>query len=287
MNSPGSTLKGESFFQGDQLIYVNRAEENYSLPLHDHDFIEIAYIAEGSGYHHILGEVHKVSKGQLFVLPIGVSHVLRPASANPAVGPLIVYNCLFHPLLLDQLAGFVTDDRIRGYLLTLKHESSSYYAMTDRDDSLERLYVTMHREFSLPRDGSADFLMTLLLQLLIHIARNQQGSEEAPQSKLADFGHLLTYMEQHCSRDLTLDELARMSHWSKRQLQRMFNRYTGQPFNRYLQYLRMQKSCELLRNTKHKISLIAELVGYKDMGAFLSVFKRNVGMTPSGYRRGL
>ncbi|MGP3784971.1 helix-turn-helix domain-containing protein [Paenibacillus sp. 1A_MP2] len=45
------------------------------------------------------------------------------------------------------------------------------------------------------------------------------------------------------------------------------------------------KSCELLKNSQHKVSLIAELVGYRDVDSFYAVFKRITGETPQGYRR--
>lgn len=285
MKRPVANFKGEVFFQDHLQLFVNRASEDFASNLHDHDFFEFAYIAEGGGFHHIGDEVHKVTKGQLCYIPIGVSHVFRPVSADLAKHPLIVYNCVFPPRLLAQLCAFVRDDAIRDFIEGLLDGSRSYFSISDREDSIEKLFLSLRREFALPRDGFADYLYSLLLQLLIVVHRIKQGLEAEPKSKLNRFDQLLSYMDQHFAEELTLVHLAQISGWSERHLQRLFIRHTEQPFIRYLQTLRIQKSRELLRSTQLKISVIAEMTGYKDIGSFLSVFKRTVGLTPTQYRK--
>lgn len=47
MKRPMETYYGDTFFQDDTLMYVNRNAENFTGSYHNHDFLEIAYIAEG------------------------------------------------------------------------------------------------------------------------------------------------------------------------------------------------------------------------------------------------
>ncbi|MCD9020826.1 AraC family transcriptional regulator [Cohnella silvisoli] len=285
MNRPIETYKGEIYFLNDLLLYVNRATEDFTAPMHNHDFIEFAFIAEGNGFHHIGDEVHEVRKGQLFYIPIGISHVFRPVSTDLAKHPLIVYNCVFSPRLLTKLGEFASDSNIREYIASLIDGSESYFYLLDASDSIEKLFLLLHREYALPREGSFDYLYTLLLQLLIVVHRMKEDPQSPPARKLTHFDHLLTYMEQNLSSELTLSHLSEISRWSERHLQRLFKQHTAQSFNRYLQSLRIQKSCELLRSTAYKISTVAEMAGYKDIASFIAVFKRNVGNTPSGYRK--
>ncbi|MNG38889.1 Arabinose operon regulatory protein [compost metagenome] len=46
----------------------------------------------------------------------------------------------------------------------------------------------------------------------------------------------------------------------------------------------MEKACELLRESDHKVSDIAELVGYENQRYFSQVFKKFTGQTPSEFR---
>ncbi|WP_256758935.1 AraC family transcriptional regulator [Cohnella sp. WQ 127256] len=285
MKRSNETLKGEGLFHDDLLLYINRVTENFTAPVHDHDFIEFAYIAEGNGFHHINNDVHEVRKGQIFFIPIGIPHVFRPVSTDSNKHSLIVYNCIFPPQLLLKLSGFTSDHKIKLLISAIHEGNMTYFYLTDPSDTIEKLFLTLHREYALPREGSTEFLNTLLLQLLILIHRLKQQPESNSTRQLTQFDHLLTYMEQNLSQELSLKHLSAISRWSERHLQRLFARYTEQSFVSFLQSLRVQKSCELLRNTPFKISAIAEMVGYKDISSFLAVFKRVAGMTPSEFRK--
>lgn len=67
--------------------------------------------------------------------------------------------------------------------------------------------------------------------------------------------------------------------------QRLFKNHTEQTFNQYLQNLRIRKSCEALRSTQQKISVIASAVGFKDTDYFNKLFKRIMGRSPKAYRQ--
>ncbi|WP_054022988.1 AraC family transcriptional regulator [Bacillus sp. FJAT-28004] len=288
MNHPVETFRGEYFFQNNQLLYVNRASESITSPYHDHDFLECVYIAEGAGYHHIGDQVHKVRKGQVFFIPIGISHVFRPISSDKARNPLSVFNCVFSPLLLHKLSAFASDYRSVQFINDMESGHFPYYSCMDTNSQFEKLFLSMHREFELQQSGSSDYLHTLLLQLIIALQRSVANASpakaRAPQQP--EFIKLLNELDQRFQQELTLAKLAETSGWSERHLQRLFQQYTKQSFHRYLQNLRIQKSQELLRGSQLKISTIAEMVGYRDIHSFNTLFKRCTGMTPSVYRRG-
>ncbi|MNI03647.1 HTH-type transcriptional activator RhaR [compost metagenome] len=279
--------KGEHFFRNDQLLYVNRSVEDFHLPLHEHDFIEYAYVSEGKGFHHIENNVYPVCKGQLFILPVGVSHVFRPTSATAGQHPLIVYNCIFSTSLTQQLLPIILDSAVAEHVQALTSSAASYFSIVDSDGTVESLFLALYREYSIPRSGSPTYLLTLLVQLIIATFRLLQERLHAqlPLNKHADFHPILGYLEQHYSEDLTISHMAEISQWSERHFQRLFKQHTAQTFKHYLQNLRIQKSCECLRHSQLKVSTIAEAVGYKDIDAFMNVFKRIVGRTPSEYRR--
>ncbi len=285
MNHPAETFRGEHFFQKNQLLYVNRAIESIMSPYHDHDFLECVYIAEGAGYHHIADQVHKVHKGQVFFIPIGISHVFRPVSLSKTLNPLSVFNCVFSPLLLHKLSAFASDYSIVQFLNDMESGHFPYYSCIDTNDQFEKLFLSLHREYALPQTGTSDYLHTLLLQLLIALQRSMERSSPSPAPQQTAFIKLLNDLDQHYDQELTLAKLAQASGWSERHLQRLFQQHTKQSFHRYLQNLRIQKSQELLRGSQLKISAIAEMVGYKDIHSFNHLFKRCTGMTPSVYRK--
>jgi len=67
--------------------------------------------------------------------------------------------------------------------------------------------------------------------------------------------------------------------------QSQFKKLTGQTFNHYLQNVRIQKCCQLLRTTDKSVQQTANEVGYSDMKFFHSLFRKITGNSPQRYRR--
>jgi AraC family transcriptional regulator len=66
---------------------------------------------------------------------------------------------------------------------------------------------------------------------------------------------------------------------------RAFKQSTGLPPHRYQIMLRVERAKELLANSTLPISDVAAAVGYEDQGQLARLFRREVGATPSHYRR--
>lgn len=288
MNRTAELFKSEAYLQNNLHLFVNRATEDFNVPFHSHEFIEYCYVAQGRGYHHIENETFPVHKGMLYVIPVGVSHVFRPSTPDSAGEPLIVYNCLFDTHMVERLSPILLDNPVQEHLEGLggneKSTASSYFKVFDLDGSAESIMQRLYREMSVPSIGSATMLISLVGQLVITVYRLKYGEADKRSVDAADFTSVIQYIEQHLSEPITLSDLAQMSRWSNRHLQRLFAKHSGQSFGSYLQNARIQRSCEWLRSSSHKVSVIAELVGYRDIDSFNAVFKKIVGQSPSEYR---
>ena len=65
----------------------------------------------------------------------------------------------------------------------------------------------------------------------------------------------------------------------------LFKNEIGDTINGYLVKYRVKKAQELLINTNETIESVAKNVGYTDSKHFFKIFKKEVGMTPSQYRK--
>lgn len=281
MQTRAGLLRGSSFFRNGLMLYVNRTEETFQTDYHAHDFLEITYVSEGRGYHHLGGKVISVAKGDVFLLPVGLPHVFRPSSAEDGQ-KLAVYNCVFSDELLLEAASRVPDVP----LASLFGREACY--LRDRRLTIEPLYQRMHEEFAKQRAGSAGMLFALFLQLLIQLSRmiDQQETPVASPVMAADpVGDAIDYIRRHASEKLSRSMLANRCGISERHFARLFKARTGQPFLQYVLHERIRLGCELLLGTRHNIGVVAEMVGYKDMQTFHQTFKRIVGATPGEYRK--
>jgi AraC family transcriptional regulator len=83
---------------------------------------------------------------------------------------------------------------------------------------------------------------------------------------------------------LQIADLAKSLGYSRHYFSRAFKRWIGQTPVEYRDELRMKHACELLRQTDHKIKVVALACGYDDPNYFSKTFKKRFGMTPLKYR---
>lgn len=84
---------------------------------------------------------------------------------------------------------------------------------------------------------------------------------------------------------LTVQELSRKVYVSPQYLSRLFGRFLGCSTYEYLTTCRLNKAKEFLLSRPHlDVQDIAGSVGYDNSSHFISVFKKNTGMTPMEFR---
>lgn len=93
------------------------------------------------------------------------------------------------------------------------------------------------------------------------------------------------YLERHYNELLSLDALAGMAGYSVRTFQRRFKKATHCTVVAYLQKLRVEAAKQMLVQAVLTVNEIMYEVGYYDSDAFRKVFKKETGLTPSGYRK--
>ena len=94
------------------------------------------------------------------------------------------------------------------------------------------------------------------------------------------------YIANHYSDgSISLNSVAEHVGMSPNHFSAIFSQETGETFIDRLTSVRLERAKELLRTTAAKAAEIAYMVGYNDPHYFSYVFKKNVGTSPSDYRR--
>ncbi|MFC4601187.1 helix-turn-helix domain-containing protein [Cohnella hongkongensis] len=278
--------KGELFFHNGLNIYVNRVSERFDLPEHEHDFIEICYVWSGSGFHYIGEETIRVSQGDLFFLPVGVSHIFRPSSPN-AKEPLLIVNCIFEEKLFRFLTSILPAEYGLYRFRRLAAEPGGWLRMREKAGEFGRLFDSLHAEFERKRTGFETMLVGLLLQLLIGMERALEPEPPSVGVVPARIDRALQYIRERLSDRLTLAQVARHAGIGGRQLQRDLLARTGLGFSALLQKERIDRSRELLADPAFSSLTVADIAarsGIPDLKRFHRLFKQSTGVTPGQYR---
>jgi two-component system, response regulator YesN len=152
-----------------------------------------------------------------------------------------------------------------------------HYDARALDDSKYEYFRTIHEARHI---GETEARLEQFLQDATESATKNRSGSPAIQK-------ILQYIDEHYSRALTLTEVAREFHFNPSYLSNYFALQNKEGFNEYLNRVRIEKACQLLKeDSSLSISEISSLVGYSDHSYFTRVFRKLMGISPSQYRKG-
>jgi len=96
---------------------------------------------------------------------------------------------------------------------------------------------------------------------------------------------VLIHIDQHLDKELSLENLARISCISPFYFHRLFSVYMGETLQEYVRRLRMQTAAGRLRYTGSSITEIGLDVGYQTSSSFTKAFHQVMKTAPSRYRQ--
>jgi AraC family L-rhamnose operon transcriptional activator RhaR len=284
------------FFENGELIYINRPVEQVEPHLHAHDFLEIAYVSSGKGIHILGNKKYDVSKGDLFVINYNVAHEFRSIASSD--DKLIIYNCVFKPEFLDYTLINCRDfkDIVYHFLFNslFPQETSSVndIKLIGKDcTDIEQLYNKMFDEYTNRNSGYVEILRAYLIELLVTIFRKYKESDikqehyQIENRKKELIEEAMCYMKENYDKEIKLEELSMISFFSRNYFCKLFKDATGMTVVEYIQRIRIQNACRLLKETNDTVLNIAHQVGYEDCKFFTILFKRYTGYAPSAYRK--
>lgn len=108
---------------------------------------------------------------------------------------------------------------------------------------------------------------------------------EAADGRLDELRGAMELIDREYASHLTLADLAAAAHMSESHFCRSFAAVAHKtPFS-YLQQVRIQKSCQYLKNSDLAVSRIAVSCGFNDLSYYARRFREQLGCTPTEYRR--
>ncbi|QUI25452.1 helix-turn-helix domain-containing protein [Vallitalea pronyensis] len=107
----------------------------------------------------------------------------------------------------------------------------------------------------------------------------------AKSNEVHDIANIKQYLDTHYNHEIYLDAIAEHFGKSAKYMSKYIKKVLGISFQDYISSLRIEKSKELLLNTKNSISSIAEEVGFNSRHPFIRKFKILEGVTPTEYRK--
>lgn len=121
--------------------------------------------------------------------------------------------------------------------------------------------------------------MSNIMDMLLSLAGQSESKTDDRIVKM------LEYIAENFEEDLRLEDLAQEFNFNYHYLSSYFSQQMKEGFSDYLNRIRIEKACGLLRENNLSISQVSSAVGYSEHSYFCRVFKKITGKTPSVWRR--
>ncbi len=113
--------------------------------------------------------------------------------------------------------------------------------------------------------------------------------KQIQQNKSLQHGKLIERIQQYIQENymnsgLGLSRISSEFHISEGYVSSIFKEQSNVNFGDYVENIRINKACQLLKENEHTISEISEFVGYNSVQSFRRAFKRVMGISPKEYR---
>jgi AraC family transcriptional regulator len=158
-----------------------------------------------------------------------------------------------------------------------------------RDPILHDLGRVLLRLLAEPGPATALMMDALSRAIGVHLLRCYGGgvppAHAAPSLGSVRLQRVVEFMSENLARPDSLAELAAVCGLSRTHFGRAFRQASGRTPVGYLTWLRIEKAKEMLRTSRAPIAEIAESCGFGQAQYFATVFQREIGLTPSVWRR--
>lgn len=260
-------------------LYDNIEYEDY--PMHWHPAIEIVMPVENDYTMHFTNSQIHLREGDICIICPGCIHSITA----PETGRRII----FQPNTTN--LRFMRDiDVLISFL-------SPYAVITPEDNPqiyqrLAELLVVIRDEYMEAAPFSEVSIYSKVLEFLSLVGRNISLNENNPEEYnpatreeyALRFMEICDYINEHCSEELKLNEIANMSGFSKFYFERLFKQFTGTTFYKYVNQKRIAKAQELLIEPGNSVTDVALNCGFTSISSFIRMFKLQKGCTPTEFK---
>ena len=230
---------------------------------------QLLYISAGKLHLYVDGEERIITKGNMLLFRPGETQIYNLYSADKPETYWVHFTGSDVDLLLDYY-GMPKDENV-------------FFTGTSPD--YQWLFKQMIQELQLCRVNYEDLLNMNLRHIFLMINRFLKEGTELDSDALDEVERATHYFNENYNLNICIKDYANERHMSECWFNRTFKHVTKVTPMQYIIQLRMTNALNLLEHTSYNIIQVANAVGYDDAYYFSRLFKKNIGVSPTEYRK--
>lgn len=243
------------------------------LPHHHNDY-EIYFLISGSRKYFIENTIYTLRPNQIVIFKPGVPHQVTVNMYVPYERQLVYVT----PQLVSEIL------RENPCLKTIN--DLQLFNLSEADFAVALNYVEKINDELRRNDSYSQCNIKTYLTLLFTFILRQNDTSNIVLDKVdMRIQSAIDFILEHFTEPISLSDCAKTANMNYYSFSKSFHRTTGVCFNDFLNRLRIDKGCEMLKNTNYPISRIAQSLGFSSENHFGITFKSFYNISPSAYRK--
>ncbi|MBP5300714.1 MAG: helix-turn-helix domain-containing protein [Victivallales bacterium] len=258
--------------------------------MHEHDTIELVLVTAGTGVHICNAQRAAIRAGDVLLIYPAVRHGYDDCETLGLIN--IMYDPFKLPFPILDGGRIHLFRRFFPQAIDLQKLPRSPEAVLhfDSPESMEQVVSEakmLHRELSSKLPGSMMVSTVKLLDIILMILRFAEHNAEEPTEEIVfPLEKILEYINKNFTHEISLDQLVKMSIYSKRVFQYKFKELTGYGITEFILRKRIARAQDLLRTEPNRpVGDIGFECGFIDSNYFSRKFRDIAGITPREYRK--
>lgn len=253
------------------------------VKLHFHNLMEIGVCRSGTGEMVLDEEKVPYQSAMLSIIPNNYPHV---TISNTQEGPSYWEYLFFDPV--QMVAEMYPGNELfqREMLEKINRKALLIHEWEFRNLSL--LVKMIMEEMRSPRSHYTDIVKGLLSALVIEIVRMnerdalkvEQETNARKNSGVAQIAAALDYVRLEYVHLIRVEELAQVCHMSETHFRRVFEACMNMSPVDYINLVRIQRACDLMKKTNDSMDIVAQKVGFTTTSTFNRNFKKFLNTSP-------
>lgn len=271
-----------------ELERIYKGSENFPIGI----FSQTSYISEP--HHHIEYEIFYMQQGEAIIgidnmelqLKAGNVVFINPGTTHYVTKAREGKNFHYYALAFDSSVLGRDGDAIRNIFDSIRISR----CITLPENILKQIVKTADAEKK-QIFGRELFEKTLLFEIITYVVQSKQYVEitgtgtNKMNHGISAIDVSLKYIHDHYRELITMDDLLKITTYSKSHFIRLFKKYTGMNLTDYINKYRIEKSCLDLLYTNKNITEIATENGFNTVQYFSKIFKSYMNCTPKRYQK--
>lgn len=269
-------VENHSFFFIDQ-----RVEPSLEAKLHRHDAWELYYVVHGKGIRMAGDTLQHFEAGDVVLIPPCMLHrwgyAVDSVDKDGCVRYLMVAFC--HSLVDKCMEVF---PELRNRLFGVSFPTDALKFGTESSRNIRKALNEINGMDELGRLSGMLRLLPVIFTSSDHIFAGKPIRIEKDVRRMQQIS---AYVMKHYVHSISLDDIAAEVGMNRSAFCTYFKRCKGMTFSQFVTQYRLNTACELLKHSQKSISEICYIVGFNDLPHFNRVFRKNIGMSASQYRK--